>query len=220
MLAICGGKGGVGKTTTTLGLALAHDGPAVAVDADVDMPNLHAMAGVPRRPEAGDTERGQSAGGGATATPTREQSVTEGVRVVPAAFGATTPPEVSEWLTGVRATVGSGTSVFVDCPAGASPDAVAPMRVADGALLVADRCGPSLRDAAKTAAMARAVGTPVLGAVVTRALTVPEAVGDLLGCSVVATVPEARSSSVLDDDRVRAAYGDLCRRLSGERDDV
>ncbi|POG57234.1 nucleotide-binding protein, partial [Haloferax marisrubri] len=52
MLAIAGGKGGSGKTTTTLGLASALDGPVLAVDADRDMPNLHAMAGVERPGDA------------------------------------------------------------------------------------------------------------------------------------------------------------------------
>ncbi|MCO8268775.1 CDP-4-keto-6-deoxy-D-glucose-3-dehydrase, partial [Haloferax sp. AB510] len=52
MLAIAGGKGGSGKTTTTLGLASALDGPVLAVDADRDMPNLHAMAGVKRSADA------------------------------------------------------------------------------------------------------------------------------------------------------------------------
>ncbi|MFB6161566.1 MAG: CDP-4-keto-6-deoxy-D-glucose-3-dehydrase, partial [Haloferacaceae archaeon] len=50
MLAIAGGKGGAGKTTTALGLAAALDGPTLVADADLDMPDLHLLAGVDRDP--------------------------------------------------------------------------------------------------------------------------------------------------------------------------
>ncbi|ESS06245.1 MAG: CobQ/CobB/MinD/ParA nucleotide binding domain protein, partial [uncultured archaeon A07HB70] len=40
MLAIAGGAGGAGKTTTALGLARALPGRVVVADADVDMPDL------------------------------------------------------------------------------------------------------------------------------------------------------------------------------------
>jgi septum site-determining protein MinD len=67
MLVIAGGKGGCGKTTTALGLAavLAERGaPAVVADADRDMPDLHALAGV-RRPggRRGQARARRSAGG-------------------------------------------------------------------------------------------------------------------------------------------------------------
>ena len=47
MIAVTGGKGGSGKTTTTVGLAraLARRGASVvAADADWDLPNLTAVA--------------------------------------------------------------------------------------------------------------------------------------------------------------------------------
>src|SRR6056297_764198 len=53
MLAVAGGKGGAGKTTTTLGLAAAlgrQRRGVLAVDADREMPDLHAMAGLARTP--------------------------------------------------------------------------------------------------------------------------------------------------------------------------
>ncbi|MDZ5813368.1 P-loop NTPase, partial [Halorubrum sp. AD140] len=47
MIAVAGGKGGSGKTTTTLGLARAlsrRGAPVVAADADWDLPNLARLA--------------------------------------------------------------------------------------------------------------------------------------------------------------------------------
>ncbi|MFW5937921.1 MAG: P-loop NTPase, partial [Halanaeroarchaeum sp.] len=49
MLAIAGGKGGVGKTTTALGVGVAlatRRRDPVVVDADADLPNLHLVADV------------------------------------------------------------------------------------------------------------------------------------------------------------------------------
>lgn len=170
MLAVAGGKGGCGKTTTTLGLARAVDGPVLAVDADVGMPNLHALAGVDREPTLDD---GQAAA----------QSAGEGVAVLPA------PREIDPTVGLAR--LDGDRPVLVDCPAGASPDAVAPLQAADGAVLVSTACAASLRGAAKTAAMARAVGTPVLGVVLTRTGLAPPGVADLLDCPVLGTVPDA-----------------------------
>ncbi|MFB6218937.1 MAG: AAA family ATPase, partial [Halobacteriaceae archaeon] len=53
MLAVCGGKGGVGRTTTAVGLGAAlagHHRATLVVDADADMPDLHALAGTPAEP--------------------------------------------------------------------------------------------------------------------------------------------------------------------------
>jgi septum site-determining protein MinD len=202
MLAIAGGKGGVGKTTTALGLAAALDPPVVAADADPDMPNLHALAGVDREPTLAALD-GRPVGHIAQAHP--EESA---VGVLPApqygdADANALVRSLDELAAGDRPAV-------VDCPGGAGPDAAAPLRVADAALLVSTLCAPALRDAAKTAAMARTLGTPVRGVVLTRTRSAPDAVADLLDCPVAASIPPAESP-VLHDDGVRDAY----RRLAG-----
>lgn len=204
MLAIAGGKGGAGKTTTTLGLAAAAadrtgDGGVLAVDADVDMPNLHAMAGVETRSTDPSREADRPVG--------LPHPSVDRLRIVPAPRqdGGDVPARLRDL---------SANRVFVDCPAGAGPDAVAPMRVADAVLVVSSLCGPALRDAAKTVAMARAVGTTVVGGVLTRTRRVPDGVERLLDCPVLDTVPEAPAGTdPLLTDVVRAAYARLTNRL-------
>ena len=196
MLAIAGGKGGSGKTTTTLGVARAIDGPTLAVDADCDLPNLHALAGVPRDPPP------DACGHPDPIAPTD-------TRVVPAPRDA--PDGLGARLRRLREDDESGL-VVVDCPAGAGPDATVPLRVADRVLLVSTACVAGLRDAAKTAAMARAVDTPVVGGVLTRSRLTPPGVEELLGCPVVTTVPDA--SEPLDDAGVKRAYRAVAQELA------
>jgi septum site-determining protein MinD len=209
MLAIAGGKGGSGKTTTTLGLAAALDGPTLAVDADADMPNLHSLAAVDRDPTIADLADDPEA-------VVQPHPVHPDVGVL-AAPHADEDVDVTASLSRLDRFDCVADDVLVDCPAGAGPDAVAPVRVADAALLVSPLCGPALRDAAKTAAMARAVGTPPIGAVLTRARIAPDGVADLLGCPVLGTIPTAEAP-VLEDAAVRSAYRELANSVRPKED--
>ncbi|MDS0292660.1 CDP-4-keto-6-deoxy-D-glucose-3-dehydrase [Halogeometricum luteum] len=230
MLAIAGGKGGCGKTTTALGLAVALDGPTLVVDADADMPNLHAMAGVPRDPPAPDADSDPNRNPDPNWNPNslgHRHPDHDGVRVCPApaasgearrtAGGGRTDDGTTARLDRVREAAPDAGTVLVDCPAGAGPDAAAPVRAADGVLLVASACAPSLRDAAKTGATARALGTPVVGAVLTRSRLSPASVESLLGCPLLGVVPPV-DPPVLDDARVGSAYRDVAVSLQHHKD--
>lgn len=226
MLAIAGGKGGTGKTTTTLGLARALAEPVLAVDADWDLPDLHSLAGVERswdesdeRPEhraaraVPDPQTGRESGSDGYSD---ESSVTSrvvagtdpSVRVLPA---PTDPPSHDRRAVLERCRTADRPVLF-DCPAGAGPTAVGPLRVADGVVLVVTPCAPAIRDAAKTAAMAEAVGTPVAGVVVSRASAVPPDLESVLDAPDAVRVPHAESP-ILRDERVRSAYDSLGRIL-------
>ncbi|WP_276301601.1 MinD/ParA family ATP-binding protein [Halorussus lipolyticus] len=231
MLAVAGGKGGAGKTTTTLGLAgaLARQRRVVlTADADREMPDLHAMAGVARRPGLDAVAAGWSSrfAAGVADAPTC------GVRVLPAGSGPAdgratgrSPPDSDVAAVG-RAEEWAD-SVLLDCPAGAGPDAVAPLRAADAVVVVTTAEPACLRDTAKTAAMARELGTPVAGAVVSRATEAPEGVSRLLECPLLGTVPDAgitpceksgdgppsSDRDPLADERVRSAHDRLVSAL-------
>jgi septum site-determining protein MinD len=197
MLAVAGGKGGCGKTTTALGLAAALDGEAVVVDTDRDMPNLHAMAGVAREPTAADG--------------VESQRVDDGVSVLPAPPPTTSDAEVTTVLS--RVAEAADARVVVDCPGGAGPDAAAPLSAVSDVVLVSTACAPALRDAAKTAAMACALGCRVHGVVLTRTTTTPRGVESLLDCRVLGAVPNV-ADPVLADDRVRRAYATVAERVA------
>lgn len=194
MLAICGGKGGCGKTTVTVALAraLGRAGRSVtAVDCDRDLPDLHTTVGVERTPTLADVDAGDPTG--------VRQSVPDlpGVGVVPA------PPATGEIRLPERLAPldRSRTVVLLDCPAGVGPDAVGPLRAADRALLVTGPDPESLADTAKTAAVARRVGAEPVGTVLTRADEDP-GVETLLGVptlSVVPDVPTPLSSRAVAD---------------------
>jgi septum site-determining protein MinD len=155
--AIAGGKGGCGKTTTVLGLALAlveRGRRPVVVDADVDVPDLHIRADVDREPGLPALARG--------ARPTQVVQPSPefpGVGVLSTGT-ADTPVDVA-----IRRLAPLDRPVLIDCPAGASPDAAAPLRAAERTILVTLATPVSRQDTAKTARMARALAAPAALAV-------------------------------------------------------
>ncbi|MEA5386629.1 hypothetical protein VB779_05755 [Haloarculaceae archaeon H-GB11] len=101
--------------------------------------------------------------------------------------------------------------VLVDCPAGASPAAADPLRIADETALVSTAHPESLVDVAKTAAIARTLGTPPVGAVLTRTAR-SHPVGSLLDCPLLGTVPDV-ADDALGASAVRSAYRSVATTL-------
>jgi len=215
VIAVAGGKGGSGKTTTTLGLARAlsrRGASVIAADADWDLPNLARLA------SAIDDGRGPAADAPTVVDAVRTEGTLRPDRRTPTVLSA--PDALAD--TDARRTLGALSDVvpddspaLLDCPAGASPDAAAPLRVADRCLLVTPLRRPALRDAAKTAALARRLDCPPIGAVGVRTESVPNAVADLLGCPVLGAVPSVEPEP-LSASSVRTAYDDLARRVVEE----
>lgn len=201
--AVCGGKGGCGKTTTALSLAGAlvetRRSPFV-IDCDRDMPNLHVYAGT--QDEPGVTAL---ADGASIDTVAHHASQPDGVRIIPGVPGN----DVAGALSCLDAAT-SREPIVLDTPAGASEDVATPLRFADAAILVTTPSGPCVRAAMKTAAMARALEAPIAGVVVSRAVDVPPDLPGAVG------VPRDRIVSVpaASDPLVSTAWRPI-RRLSG-----
>lgn len=156
MLAVAGGKGGSGKTTTALGLAraLARRGmEPLLVDCDPDMPDLHHYADLDRANGVDEVAAGNSP---------RAVSQT-----------STTLPGVRLLTAGDRENVRAALDrlqtwhdpVILDCPPGVGPDATRPLRAAAHTLVITTDEVQSLTDAATTATCARELGAEPVGVV-------------------------------------------------------
>lgn len=200
MIAIAGGKGGSGKTTTALGLARAFarqgEEPLV-VDCDVDMPDLHIHAGVDR-----DGGVGALADGASIERACVRSKKLPGVRLLPAGQRSdldTTITELSRWHG----------PVLLDCPPGAGPDATGPLRHADHAVLVTTDQPQSLSDTVLTARSARQLGAEVPGALVRETEAGTEDLpAELTELGRVGTVP-----APFTHPSVRATWGTVSRSL-------
>jgi septum site-determining protein MinD len=181
ILAVGGGKGGVGKSTVALNVAAALEG--VVVDADLGMadlpygpgPDLHdVLAG-----RADPIEAVRERGGGAAAVLPCGRTL--------AGARAADPTELVDVLRRVEADYGP---VVVDCPAGMAADVGLPLYAADRCLLVTTPAGVAIPDALRTRALASVLDAGVERVVLNRAVDPPtERVERALGAPVT-VVPE------------------------------
>ncbi|WP_435095531.1 AAA family ATPase [Halarchaeum sp. P4] len=195
MLAIAGGKGGVGKTTTALCLAAAYvrrRRRPLVVDADHGMPNCHLYADT-----AGERGVSDVAAGVPYARAVEQARALPGVDVL--AGGDAAPDTYLGLLPRDRPLV-------VDTAAGAGADVGAALAAADAAVVVTTPDREAVVDALKSAALARALGTPVVAGVVVGTRDDTTSVAAALDAPVT-TVP--RAAVPLEDADVAAAYDRL-----------
>jgi septum site-determining protein MinD len=166
--AVASGKGGVGKTTTTvnLGTALASGGSRVAiVDADLGMANAAGFLGLdPDGPTLHDVLADEAT------VPEATYEVADGIAVLPGspdleAFAAIDATGLDGVVDRLR---DEFEYVLIDVGAGVSHEAVLPLGIADEVLVVSTPEPASAQDVRKTVELAETAGGSVAGLVVTR----------------------------------------------------
>jgi len=144
ILAVAGGKGGVGKSTVALNLGAALD--AVVVDADLGMADLPESAG----PDLHDVLAGRAA---------PVEAVREGgpVDLLPCGrtLSGARAADPTDLVDAVDAVADAYGSVVVDCPAGMTADAGLPLFAAERCVLVARPDAFAVPDLVRTRELAR-----------------------------------------------------------------
>ena len=179
ILAVAGGKGGVGKTTVAVNLAAELE--AVLVDADLGMADVPARRG----PDLHDVLAGR-------ASPCEAVRWDRPVAVLPcgrtlAGAREGDPRELASVLEQVESEYGD---VVVDCPAGLRADVGVPLLAADAAVVVTTPDRAALADAVRVRSLARELDAGLAAVAYNRAESGGERVADALGAPAVA-VPES-----------------------------
>ena len=190
VIAVTGGKGGVGKSTTTvnLGVSLRMDDHSVAlIDADVEMPNLVELLGIEPTVTIHDVLSGNAEA---------EQAlieIGEGFAAIPG------DPSISGYAsidpTRLETVVGTLEAaydfVLLDTGAGLSYDDIMPLGLADEIVLVSSPDAAAIENAKRTQAFVERLNRPIRGVVVTKADgSVDGSIAEEFDTELLAVVPE------------------------------
>ena len=193
IVAVTGGKGGVGKSTISVELAAALD--ATVVDADLGMADLPTGPG----PDLHDVLAGR-------ADPV--EAVREGcgpVRLLPCgrSLAGARAADVTALDTTLRDVADAYGDVVVDCPAGLKADAGVPLAVADACIVVVSPRRYALADAVRSRALARELDAGLVAVVINRVVDgAPEtAFGETLGAPAVVVPADPRVGRTLGSFR-------------------
>lgn len=223
---VTSGKGGVGKTTTAVNVAIAlrQAGHSVAlVDGDLGMPNVGAFLSLD-----GETTLHDVLAARAT-TAEAIVEIDEGLGVVPGdrsleGFADADPERLREVLAELKARY---QYVLVDTGGGLTYEGVYPMELADEILLVTSTVPAAITDTKKSLRLADRLDVPVRGVVVTHTDgdANPESIASELDVDLLGDIPT--DDAVVESVRKRqpvaayapespaaAAYYRLAERLS------
>jgi septum site-determining protein MinD len=168
ILTVVSGKGGVGKSTTTINLAMALNeyGKSVAVvDANMTTPNVGIYLGVPTVPVSlHHVLQGKNKIMDAT------YEHPSGVKIIPGdiSFSSLDGLDLENLDDALLDLEGIVDYVLIDGAAGLSEEAAKAVSVADGVLIVTNPEMPAITDALKAVRLVNDLRKPVTGIVVNR----------------------------------------------------
>lgn len=192
---VASGKGGVGKTTTTvnLGTSLGQAGNRVViVDVDLGMANLAGYVSLD--PESNVTLHEVLAGTAPIQTATYK--LADNIFAVPSATALDRYSETeTERLADIVGTLKEAFDVvMLDVGAGVNYESVLPLGLADSVLLVTTPQPAAIQDTRKTLELVQQAGGDVRGVIVARTRTEdplsPEAVAEQIDQKFLGAIPE------------------------------
>jgi septum site-determining protein MinD len=195
VIAVMGGKGGIGKTTlvSNLGAALAGFGCNVlAVDSNLTTPNLGIHLGIPLYPKTmHDVLKGKA---NITEAIYRHPS---GLRVIPAGLSLDdlNGADPKDLPTALLDVLGIVDIMLLDASAGLGREAVAALEAADEVMILTTPDTPSVTDALKASKLAQHVGAKPTGIIVNRILgkqyeMTRQSIRGMLELPIIAEIPE------------------------------
>lgn len=190
VIAIASGKGGVGKTATTVNLAISfrlHDRSVGVVDGDIGMPNLAAWFDIDpphtlhdvlaERVEVNTALQKEANGFGILAG---SSQLADYSAADPSRFAYVTDRLSQEYEV-----------VLIDTGGGLSYENSLPLQLADHVLLVTSPAPPAVADTKRTKALVEMLEGSVLGVIVTKVTddANPRAIASDLGVELVGSIP-------------------------------
>jgi septum site-determining protein MinD len=191
IIALCSGKGGVGKTTLALNLGFAMaslNKKVLVVDTDIALPNLELYTGL-ERPVITLLE----VLNGSADLQSAINTIQLGLNILPCGSSIQALKDVNidkmgDVITDLKKS--EFDYVILDVPAGLSKFSVIPMNFSDEVLIVVNPEPASISDAQKVKAVSALAGLEIAGIIVNKyKKSIYEDVGVKLGLPVIGVIP-------------------------------